>query len=248
MKFRQVIALFMLFSFASACGKSESITPFAQAKKTAQQQGQDSEYIVFSAKYRFDDVDVQRPNTVPLPILGPVLNEVGNIFAGFFLVLSQNWEVDQEAPEIELPFMDLDVVHSIEIKRVRLTIIPGSIKESNNPLVKLYQWLTFKKAKLDFIKSIDILISNDDLLNSNDVKLRLGKFDSTKQSLDCEKKCMELQMHRDSDQNKFLNLVPLMKGQRKLYLFPKVEVKAIPKRTFKVAVEMDFEIKLHLPF
>lgn len=245
---RKLISLFILLTLFSACGKEETITPFAQAKRTAQQQGDDSEFIVFSAKYRFDDVDVERPNTIPLPVLGPVLNEVGNIFAGFFLVLSQNWEVDQEAPEIELPHMDFSLVHSIEIKRVQLTIIPGSIKESSNPLVKLYQWLTFKKAKLDFIKSVDIMISNDDLMNSNDTKLRLGKFDSTKQKLECEKKCMVLQMHRDSDETKFLNLVPLMKGQRRLYLFPKVEVKAIPKRTFKVAVEMDFEIKLNLPF
>lgn len=230
------------------CGKNENVDAFAPPKTIAEQQGEDPNFIVFKANYRFDDVDVQRPANVPLPILGPVLNEVGNIFADILIIFAQDFDVNQKPSEIELPELDLDVVHSIEIKRVKLNIIPGSIKESKNPLVRAYQWITFKTAKLDFIKTIEIGISNESLLDENEVKLRLGRYDAGKNELGCEKKCLELQMHRDSDQNKYLNLVPLMKNQRKLFLFPKVEVQSIPKRSFKVAVEMDFEIKLKLPF
>lgn len=240
------LVLLMLTFFG--CGKSENIESFATPRTIAEQQGEDPNLVVFKASYRFEDVDVQRPNTIPLPVLGPVLNEVGNMFANIFIVFSQDFDVEQKPTEVELPYIALDMVHSIEIKRVRVRIIPESVVESKNPLVKLYQWLTFKKAKLDFIKSIEIQVSNDDLLEENDLKLKLGRYDSAKHALSCEQKCLELQMHKDSDEKKFLNLVPIIRDQRKIYLFPKVEVRAIPKRSFKVAVEMDFEIKVKMPF
>lgn len=242
----KILILFILFSSAFSCAKEE-IESFANPITLAEQRGQDPELTIITGGFKFDDIDISTPvGDIPIPILGSFIREFANSFANLFLVLANNWDIEQDAPFIEIPKMDLSLIDSIQITNLDLKIIPGSTIRSKNPAVRFYQWLTFKKAKLDFIRTINIYLTSDKLLKT-DNKILLASYDFKEQKLECESKCLKFNMLKESSEDN-INLKHLIENSSKIYIIPKIEIKSAPKRRFKLNGNIDYKIKFRLPF
>ena len=243
----RIILIFTLF-LTFSCGKKEEVFPFARPVTVAEQMGNDSEITLVNGDFEFDDIEVTRPvGNIPIPIIGGFIQEFANTFANLFVVLNNNWELDQEAPMIELPELDPDYIPGIQIKSVDFRIVKGSESRSNNPITRAYQWITNKKAKLDFVKKLHIYIATQEMWDNGEMQ-RVAWYDYDKEQLqNCRNRCLNFHLERGED-GLPLNLVPILNGQTQVYIIPDVEIHSAPKRKFKIKGNIDFQVSLKLPF
>ncbi|GEM_PF-5421580 len=236
------ILLLLNFIILIGCGAKESIEPFTKAITTAESQGKDPELNIVSGGFTFDDISINNPvGKIPIPILGTFVQNLANVFADVFVLLNNDWEVDQDAQFIDIPSIDSEYINSIQVRNLEFKIVPNSdenISESTK---------AGRRARLDFIEKIDIYIANDEMLARGESTL-LARYRYNKNQLkDCLYECIKLTIQKDGE-GLNPNIVPLLNNASKLYIFPKVEINSIPKAKFRIRGKIDFRLKFKLPF
>ncbi len=239
-----MVTLFLMVTMLAGCNSEEGISPFASPETIAKQLGKDSELVIVDSKFRFSDLQVDQPvKRIPIPVLGTFIGEFANTLTNFFLILNNDWDVSQDANFIEIPNLDPLYIKSIEIKNIELNIVDGSVSKTKNPLYRFYQWMTNKRAKLDFIKKIDIYIATEEQ------KIKVASYRYNKDKLKkCNKKCINFHISRDATQFGPINLMPILQNKRRIYIYPEVDIHSAPRRKFNIEGKLDFRIKLKLPF
>lgn len=239
----RVLLLLTIFIAASACGplEKESIQPVAKVQTLAEVLGTGvSPSIVLT--FKFEDIGVKPPiRRIPVPILGTVVSEIGNTLAEIFITLNQNWAVKQEPFMLELPAIDDQTLESLEIKYMDMKIVPGSVTDSRNPLINLWNTVTFKRANLKFLSRMTIFIANESMYQAGEWA-RIARFKQGEQELTCEKKCLVFDTKLSKGER--LNLAKILKEGGPLYIKPDVDVKATPKRSFSLAGEIKIGVVL----
>lgn len=246
MRFQPLI--FILLIALSSCGTKEELVPFTSVQTTAQSQGKHPELTIVNGNFEFDDISVDNPiGKLPIPLLGNFVQNLAGVFADIFVVLSDDWEVDQDAQFIEIPEIDEEYIVGLQLNKLDFKIIPESVSFRSNFFNRLTDLITNKKAKLDFIEKIEIYAATEDML-SKDESILLASYTYDKEKLrKCLSQCIKLDVKRDSI-GAPENLVPYLTGQTKLYIFPKVEINKTPKANFKIKGSIDFRVKVRLPF
>lgn len=248
-KMNQVFLTFFIFLLFTSCGQEQKIEPFARPIKVNQQYDADENgLITINGQYQFDDIQIQQPvNKIPIPVLGTFVREFANTFANLFLLINQDWDVEQEAPYVEVPELDTEYIRSIQIERLNFYILPESIETSPNPFVRIYQRLVNKRAKLDFIKKIKVYMATEQMMKENKKILLADYRYNLKRLKECNKKCLEFKINEDEYLNK-LNIVPIIAGQKRIYIIPELEIQSAPRVQFKIRGNIDFKVKFFLPF
>ncbi|MCP4913357.1 MAG: hypothetical protein GY909_09565 [Oligoflexia bacterium] len=244
-----MVAFFVVVTMLAGCSQKEEIRSFATTETVAQQLGKDNDLIIVDGKYRFDDIQISQPvKNIPIPVLGTFVREFANVFANFFVILNSDWEVDQEAAYIDIPELDPEYIKSLEIRRIQLSIVPGSENETRNPFYRFYQRVTGKRPKLDFIKKIHISIATEDM-EKTEQKIRIASYDFDRKELKrCKKQCLEFFITRDAAGTSPINLIPIIQNTKRIYIYPEVEVHSAPRRKFDIKGKIDFRVKFKLPF
>ncbi len=240
MRFQILLALFISIS---ACGplEKESVQPIAKVQTLAEVLGTGISPSI-DLTFKFEDIGVKPPiRRIPVPILGTVVSEIGNTLAEIFITLNQNWEVNQEPFMLELPAIDDETLESLEIKSMDMKIVPGSVRDSRNPLLNLWNTVTFKRANLKFLSRMTILIANESMYRNGEWA-RIAKFKQGEQLLTCEDKCLVFDTKLVNGER--LNLAKVLKEGGPLYIRPDVDVKATPKRSFSLAGEIRIGVVL----
>ena len=228
------LTLFLAISLTVfSCGQKESIEPFTQPTTVAQSQGRDPNLTVVSGGFTFDEIDVSNPvGSVPVPILGIFVENLAGLFADIFVLLNDDWEVEQEAQFIEVPELDADYFKELQVKNLEFSITGGN---DNG------------KASLDFIESLTIYVANEKMWLNNE-KIKLADYRYDKAALKrCKQKCLTLEMAKERDES-FYNLMKILDGSKRLYIIPKVKINSIPKSEFKILGNIDFRLAFQLPF
>lgn len=233
MKNTLILITFIITLFGlSACGAKQSIEPFARPTTVAQSQGLDPELTVVSGAFTFDEFDVDNPvGSIPVPILGIFVENLAGIFADIFVLLNDDWEVEQEPQTLEIPELDGEYFKQLQVKNLEFSITGG----------------TNGKAGLDFIEELTIYIANEEMWAKNQ-KIELATYRYDKAALKrCKKKCLSLKIAEDRNDNLY-NLMNILEGSTKLYIIPKVKINSIPKSEFKISGNIDFRLAFKLPF
>ena len=231
-----LLLLFISITLFTSCGNKDNISPFSPVKTLAETQGIDPGHTVFQGEFTFDEIDIHNPvGKLPVPIIGDFIQDLVGIFADIVVYLSQDWEVDQKDHYIKLPEINPEYIESIQITKLQF-----SIKESPEKILP-------KKPRLDFIEKIEIYLATEEMLKEKTPTLFSRYNYDRKELRKCSKKCLKLKIEKDHFGNP-INLVPLLAGQSKLYLIPKVEIKRTPKLSLKIQGLIGFKVKLKLPF
>lgn len=227
-----LLALFTLLVGGVSCGQKEHIDPFALPTTAAQSQGKDPELTVVSGGFVFDEVDVSNPvGSVPVPILGIFVENLAGLFADIFVLLNNNWEVEQDPQTIDIPEFDTSYFKELQIQNLDFAITGGD----NN------------KAALDFIENLTIYVANEKMWEKGE-KIMLAQYNFDRAALKrCKKKCLNLKVAELRNGTKY-NIMPLLEGSKKLFIIPKVKINSIPKSEFKISGNIDFRLAFKLPF
>src|SRR5690606_24678662 len=194
----------------------------------------------------FEDIEVAPPvRRIPLPLIGTIVSEIGNTFAELFIVLNQNWDVAQEPMVLDFPPLDPDTLESLEVTSLDLKIIPESVQRSRNPLVNFWNWLTFKRAHLKFIRRMGLYIATEDMYENNEWA-RVARYDHDEQGATCENKCISFETK--STNGKRVNLARILQDGGRIYIRPELDIRTTPKRTFNLAGEIRLRAKLNQLF
>ncbi len=238
------IVLGLLFiSILAGCGplEKESVKPFAEVQTLAEALGTGSAPSI-DLTFKFEDINVQPPvRRIPIPLLGTIVSEIGNAFAEVFIQLNRDWDVKQEPLILDLPPIDADSLKALEIKNLDLKIVPGSVVRSRNPLVNLWQTITFKKANLNFLSRMTIFVANEEMYAAGEWS-RIARYRESEQVLSCEGKCLTFDTKLEKGER--LNLSKLLAKGGLIYIRPDVEVKSTPKRNFNLAGEIKIKVTL----
>lgn len=231
-----------------SCGTKEELTPFTSVQTTAQAQGVDPNLTIVNGNFTFDEIDIDNPiGKLPIPLLGNFVQDLAGVFADIFVILSDNWEVDQEAQFIEIPEIDEEYIVGLQLTKLEFRIVPTNDDRRRGMFGRISEIISNRKAKLDFIEKIEIYAATEKMLaEDKSVLLAWYYFDELKLGK-CLKQCIKLDIKRDP-QGGVANLVPYLVGQTKLYLFPKVKINKTPKTKIKLKGEVDFRVKVKLPF
>ncbi|MCF8060310.1 MAG: hypothetical protein K9K67_13495 [Bacteriovoracaceae bacterium] len=206
----------------------------------AESQGEDPTLTIVSGDYVFDDIAIGNPlGKLPIPIIGSFIQNLANVFTDIFVILNNDWEVEQEAHFIEVPLIEGDLLNSLQIGHLDFTIVP------DDPLLK--GLIINRKDRLDFIEKIEIYIANEEMLKKGHSELFARYLFNKTELKSCDYQCIKLTILKDS-KGEVKNIAPLLINSTKLYLFPKVEINSIPKSNFRIRGKINFSLKLKLPF
>lgn len=233
----------LILSFFSACGplEKESVQPFAEVQTLADILGSGNAPTI-DLTFKFEDINVKPPvRRIPVPLLGTIVSEIGNAFAEVFIQLNRDWDVRQEPLVLDLPPIDADSLKALEIKSLELKIVPGSVVRSRNPLVNLWQTITFKKANLNFLSRMTIFVANEQMYAAGEWS-RIARYREKDQGTACEGKCLTFDTKLEKGER--LNLSKLLARGGLIYIRPDVEVKSTPKRSFNLAGEIKIRVTL----
>lgn len=238
-------ALFLvsLCLFIHACGplEKELVQPIAKVQTLADVLGSGKSPVI-DLTFKFEDISVDPPvRRIPVPILGTIVSEIGNTIAEIFITLSQNWGVDQEPLMLELPAIDEHTLEVLELKGLDLKIVPGSVRNSRNPLLNLWNTITFKRANLKFLSRMTIFIANEEMYKAGEWA-RIARFNKSDHQLGCEDKCLIFDTKLEKGES--LNLAKVLKDGGPIYIKPDVDVKATPKRSFTLSGEIKISVVL----
>jgi hypothetical protein len=241
------LALFILI-LISSCGTKEELIPFTGIQTTAQVQGKDPELTIVNGNFTFDEIDIDNPiGKLPIPLLGNFVQDLAGVFADIFVILSDDWEVDQEAQYIEIPEIDEDYIVGLQLTKLEFRIVPSSGDRRGGMFGRISDIISNRKPKLDFIEKIEIYAATEQML-AEDKSVLLAWYYFDKDRLNkCLKQCIKLDIKQEP-QGGIANLVPYLTGQTKLYLFPKVQINKTPKTKIKLKGKVDFRVKVKLPF
>lgn len=241
-------AIFSTLLFLCACGVKETLTPFTEVQTTAEVQGKHPELTIMSGNFTFDDISVDNPvGKIPVPFLGTFVQNLAGLFADIFVILNDDWEVDQETQFIEVPEIDEDYIVGLELRSLNFRIIPNSGDRGRGMVGRLTDTLSNKRPSLDFIEKIEIYVATEEMLSKKQ-SLLLASYTYDEEKLEkCLQQCIKMDIKEDLQGGKE-NLVPYLVGQTKLYVFPKVEINKTPKANFRIKGNIDFRLKVKLPF
>lgn len=246
----------MVILIASSCGQSESIDVKYAPKTISEQRGDKLGMTKITLKQQFSEVQVNRPLRfpIPLPIVGAFIQDFGNILANSIIFInSGEWDVEKGADPIylDIPEIDEEYVKAIRVKRISINIVPGSAKPARNIVFRTWDRLRKKEANLDFIKQIEIIISQDDNLRmalKSDQAFPLASYRRGNQRLGCDGQCIDFEITRNETRTDQLNLVPFLKGRSGVYISPVASVNKTPNWNFEIQGEIEFEVELKLGF
>src|SRR5690606_9922970 len=144
-----------------------------------------------------------------------------------------------------LPAIDEETLQSLELRSLDLKIVPGSVRDSRNPLVNFWNTITFKRANLKFLKSMTIYVANEEMYENGEWA-RVASYSSSAQGMACEQKCLNFDTKLGLKNP--VNFARILKDGGRLYVRPEVEVKATPKRAFNLAGEIRLRVTLNSLF
>ena len=235
----------LLFTLTiQSCGplEKELVQPIAKVQTLAEVLGTGSLSPYIDLTFKFEDIDVKPPvRRIPVPILGTIVSEIGNTLAEIFIVLNQNWGIAQEPIMLELPAIDDETLEVLQLKSLDLKIVPGSVTSSRNPLLNLWNTLTFKRANLKFLSRMTIFIANEEMYKAGEWA-RIARFKKSEHQLGCEDKCLNFDTKLEKGER--LNLAKVLKAGGPIYIKPDVDVKGAPKRSFTLAGEIKISVVL----
>lgn len=237
-----VIALFTMA--LAACGplEREEVKPVTEVQTLADVLGTGNSPTI-DLVFKFEDIDVAPPvRRIPIPLIGTVVSEIGNAFAEVFIMLNSDWSVKQEPLIIDLPALDPETLKGLELTKLDLKIVPGSVRDSRNPLVNLWNTITFKRAHLKFLNRMTIFVATEDMYARGEWA-RVARYKKGEQEIACEGKC--LSFTTSLADNKNVDLAQMLQEGGRIYVRPDVEVKATPKRSFNLAGEIRLKVTLH---
>lgn len=240
---RYLVLPLLMFTLHS-CGplERETVKPVAKVQTLAEVLGTGTSPTI-DLTFKFEDINIAPPvRRIPIPILGGVVSEIGNTFAELFILLNADWSVAQEPLVIDLPALDPETLESLTLSSLDLKIVPGSVRDSRNPIVNFWNTITFKRANLKFLKHMTIYIANEEMFQQGEWA-RVARYSSTEQGTACETKCLNFDTKLGLASS--VNFAKMLQDGGRLYVRPEVEVKATPKRTFNLAGEIRLQVKLH---
>ncbi len=154
----------------------------------------------------------------------PIVSDVANHVAGFFVAVDGDFNIDIEPITIDLAEYDLEIITKAIIHSIKIKIAK---KDLNS------------EAKLNFIKELKV-----ELVNTAFPEKRVMLIDLNDKNINnkhCKRKCIELDMSH-------INLVDYISDTQEITIIPSLSVKKSPKKDFAVDVKVDFEIGVQMPF
>lgn len=237
-----VIALFTLA--LNSCGplEREQVKPVAEVQTLADVLGTGNSPTI-DLVFKFEDIDVAPPvRRIPIPLIGTVVSEIGNTLAEVFIAINRDWSVKQEPLILDLPALDPETLKGLEVTKLDLKIVPGSVTDSRNPLVNFWNTITFKRAHLKFLNRMTIFVASEEMYERGEWA-RIARYKKGEQEIACEGKCLSFNTRLVD--NKSVDLAQMLQEGGRIYVRPDVEVKATPKRSFNLAGEIRLKVTLH---
>lgn len=240
----------------SSCGQNESIDVVYAPETISEQRGDRMGMTNLTLKQKFSEVQVNRPLKfpIPLPIVGAFIQDFGNILANSIIfVNSGEWDVEKGAEPIylDIPNIDEEYIKTIRVKKISINIVPGSAKPARNIIFRTWDRIRKKEANLDFIKNIEILVSQEDNFREalkNDQAFSLATYKRGSQRLGCDGQCIDFEIKGNTSGSDQFNLVPFLKGRSGIYISPLASVNKTPNWNFEIEGEIEFEVELKLGF
>jgi len=239
---RFLLSLLLTLAVQS-CGplEKELIQPIAKVQTLSEVLGTGTAPSI-ALTFKFEDIDVKPPvRRIPVPLLGSIVSEIGNSLAEIFIALNQNWGIAQEPIMLELPTIDDQTLEVLQLESLDLKIVPGSVANSRNPLLNLWNTITFKRANLNFLSRMTIFIANEQMYKAGEWA-RIARFKESENQLSCEGKCLNFDTKLEKGER--LNLAKVLKEGGPIYIKPDVDVKGTPKRSFTLAGEIKISVVL----
>ncbi len=246
--YRSTLLIMLMISASSCLERTESIAPIAPIKTMAEIQREammqqaieaggntelsqetqstleesknDPSLYFLNIKYSLEDMDLSEAVDLgnSYEILG---NSLLRTFAKIFVALKGTHEIDMDEIEVPLPDLNLDfnVIKSIKIKRLYLTLNPAYVRQAG------------PSVNFSFIESLQF----------NKPQVKTSAF-SYKKTASCAHKCIEFQVN-DGD---FYNALSSGHG---VWLKPTLFINALPKRLdYHLDGQIEIQIGLRLPF
>ena len=230
MKKTTVLTLIFLsvLTFTS-CGK-EKLTPTVSAK-TINELRSDAP-ISFSYKVGSTQIDEFARNTGKFPVFGKLFQTVAFVLANSTIPNKGGMELDFDPIEVEL----YTSMEEAEFKYIEWIELDSLLLKIDNAK---------RKDSLKFIEKIELyaVLDKDEfnvpLRESSFIKL--VSFDKSIDELDCEGKCLKLNIEK-------INWKDLIKNNPKIKLQPKIFINSVPKSDMALAGSVSFSIKFNLGF
>ena len=191
-----------------------------ETQSTLEESKNDPTLYFLNIKYSLEDMDLSEAVDLgnSYEILG---NSLLRTFAKIFVALKGTHEIDMDEIEVPLPDLNLDfnVIKSIKIKRLYLTLNPAYVRQAG------------PSVNFSFIESLQF----------NKPQAKTSAF-SYKKTSSCAHKCIEFQVN-DGD---FYNALSSGHG---VWLKPTLFINALPKRLdYHLDGQIEIQIGLRLPF
>ncbi len=160
----------------------------------------------------------------PLDGKQPIVTDVANHIAGFFLAVDGDFDIDIDPITMDLAEYELEVIKKAIIKSINIEITDKDKKTD---------------AKLNFIKELKIELVNTAFPEKRVMLIDLN--DRTINNKHCKEKCIELDLSH-------INLVDYISDTQEITIIPTISVKKSPKKDFSIDVKVDFEVGVEMPF
>lgn len=163
---------------------------------------------------------------------------VGKLFQGLALVLIDTALLTTKGYEVKIDPIEIDLT---AIEGTDLT----SLEWAKVDTIKIFIDQAKKKDNLKFLKKLAIYanIPNDfEGVKRNEQGLvKLVSFDSKTNALECDGQCLFMKIED-------INWKDLIQNNTRLDIRPTILINSVPKSTMKLAVDVDFSVKVELGF
>lgn len=191
----------------------------------------DNRPIQFSFNATQTDIEEFAGDFSKFPILGKLFQGIALVLVDTALMTTKGYSIQMDPIEIDLTMIEGTDLTSLEWAKI--------------DAIRVYIDQAKKKDNLKFLKQFTIYanIPNDfDGIKRNDKGLvKLVSFDAGRNALECDGQCLYMKIED-------INWKSLAQNNPRLDIRPSILINSVPKSTMKLAVDVDFSVKVELGF
>lgn len=191
----------------------------------------DNKPIQFSFNATQTDIEEFGGDFSKFPLIGKLFQGLALVLVDTALMTTKGYEIKIDPIEIDLSAIEGTDLSSLEWVKV--------------DAIKIFIDQAKKKDSLKFLKQLAIYadVPNDfEGIQRNEQGLvKLVSFESKKNALECDGQCLFMTVED-------INWKSLVQNNTRLDIRPVILINSVPKSTMKLAVDVDFSVKVELGF
>lgn len=191
----------------------------------------DNKPIQFSFNATQTDIEEFGGDFSKFPLIGKLFQGLALVLVDTALMTTKGYEIKIDPIEIDLSAIEGTDLSSLEWVKV--------------DAIKIFIDQAKKKDNLKFLKQLAIYadVPNDfEGIQRNEQGLvKLVSFESKKSALECDGQCLFMTVED-------INWKSLIQNNTRLDIRPVILINSVPKSTMKLAVDVDFSVKVELGF